>query len=202
MTWADARKHTCTQMKQEEARNKHKEQHGQPVDKSPGSETGTPSKRVRYSSQLQGDAQQSQQQQHQRGSNASVEKRIASLFGEDEESDGEHGSSDDGDGEGATGQGVAAAQGPNRALAAMLKPKRTPAHVAAAAAGNKRHKRGGAVAGPGLPRGGAAGRGRGGDGGRKQPAFNPYDIPDEHLIKGGKRSTVMPRSGNRTVTYK
>lgn len=33
-------------------------------------------------------------------------------------------------------------------------------------------------------------------------AFNPFDIPEEHLIKGGKRSSVAPRSGNRSYSFK
>jgi len=45
-------------------------------------------------------------------------------------------------------------------------------------------------------------QGGAGSRGGKRPAFNPYHIPDENLIKAGKRSTVMPRSGNRTMTYK
>ncbi|KAF5834119.1 hypothetical protein DUNSADRAFT_9315 [Dunaliella salina] len=57
---------------------------------------------------------------------------------------------------------------------------------------------------------GDRGRGRGrqqqqrsaGGRGGKRPAFNPYHIPDENLMKAGKRSTVMPRSGNRTMTFK
>lgn len=50
---------------------------------------------------------------------------------------------------------------------------------------------------------GRGGRGRGGRSGGRQPtAFNPYDIPDEFLMKGGKRSAVMPRSGNRSSTFK
>lgn len=32
-------------------------------------------------------------------------------------------------------------------------------------------------------------------------AFNPYGITDEHWLKGGKRSAVMPRSGNRSKTF-
>ncbi|GIL97902.1 hypothetical protein Vretimale_3481 [Volvox reticuliferus] len=44
--------------------------------------------------------------------------------------------------------------------------------------------------------------GRGGGRGRQPTAFNPFDIPDEFLMKGGRRSTVMPRSGNRTSTFK
>ena len=65
-------------------------------------------------------------------------------------------------------------------------------------------------AGRGLGRGADRGRGRGargegaaaglgGDARKRKPAFNPYDIPDEGLLKGGKRSTVMPRSGNRSA---
>jgi hypothetical protein len=60
-------------------------------------------------------------------------------------------------------------------------------------------------------RGGRGGRGRdGGRGGRagrdggRRPAggFNPYDIPEEHLIKGGKRSGTQVRSGNKSFTFK
>ena len=32
-------------------------------------------------------------------------------------------------------------------------------------------------------------------------AFNPYGVADEHWLKGGKRSAVMPRSGNRSKTF-
>ena len=32
-------------------------------------------------------------------------------------------------------------------------------------------------------------------------AFNPYGVTDEHWLKGGKRSAVMPRSGNRSRTF-
>eukprot|EP00983_Pelagomonas_calceolata_P047145 1140505-Pelagomonas_calceolata.AAC.2 len=58
--------------------------------------------------------------------------------------------------------------------------------------------------GRGRGRGGGRQQQQGGAGSRggKRPAFNPYHIPDENLIKAGKRSTVMPRSGNRTMTYK
>ncbi len=61
------------------------------------------------------------------------------------------------------------------------------------------------------PRGDARGGQRGGQrggagssssGNKRKPAFNPYDIPDDNLIKGGKRSAVMPRSGNKTMTFK
>jgi len=31
--------------------------------------------------------------------------------------------------------------------------------------------------------------------------FNPYEIPDEGLLKGGKRSSAAPRSGNRSMTF-
>jgi hypothetical protein len=33
------------------------------------------------------------------------------------------------------------------------------------------------------------------------PAFNPYALPDVAAIKGGKRSGVAPRSGNRNMTF-
>ena len=32
-------------------------------------------------------------------------------------------------------------------------------------------------------------------------AFNPYRINNEDWLKGGKRSAVMPRSGNRSKTF-
>jgi hypothetical protein len=60
-------------------------------------------------------------------------------------------------------------------------------------------------------RGGRGGRGaRGGRGvdagrggrGERRPAFNPFDIRDEDLLKGGKKSAAMPRTGNRTHTFK
>jgi hypothetical protein len=55
-------------------------------------------------------------------------------------------------------------------------------------------------------RGGRGGRdgGRGARGGGRRPVagFNPYDIPDEHLIKGGKRSGTQVRSGNKSFTFK
>lgn len=62
-------------------------------------------------------------------------------------------------------------------------------------------------------RGGGGRRGRGGrdkrdgggrDGGEKgtkRKGFNPWDSIQEEAIKGGKRSAVMPRSGNRTMTF-
>lgn len=31
--------------------------------------------------------------------------------------------------------------------------------------------------------------------------FNPYQIPDAGMIKGGKRSAVAPRSGNKNMTF-
>lgn len=31
--------------------------------------------------------------------------------------------------------------------------------------------------------------------------FNPYQIPDAGRIKGGKRSAVAPRSGNKNMTF-
>lgn len=31
--------------------------------------------------------------------------------------------------------------------------------------------------------------------------FDPYDISDEGLMKGGKKSAIMPRSGNRSITF-
>lgn len=43
----------------------------------------------------------------------------------------------------------------------------------------------------------------GGDDSRKRrPVFNPYDIPDEGLLKAGKRSTTGNRSGNRSMTFR
>jgi hypothetical protein len=33
-------------------------------------------------------------------------------------------------------------------------------------------------------------------------AANPYAIPSEHMIRGGKRSAVAPRSGNRNLSFK
>lgn len=57
--------------------------------------------------------------------------------------------------------------------------------------------------GRGRGRGRVARPGRGSQaGGTRKPVFNPYDIPQEQLIKGGKRSAVMPRSGNKTITFK
>lgn len=63
----------------------------------------------------------------------------------------------------------------------------------------------------GMPRGrGSVGRGfgRGGRGrgderekGAKRKGFNPWDSIQEETIKGGKRSAVMPRSGNRSMTF-
>ena len=35
----------------------------------------------------------------------------------------------------------------------------------------------------------------------EKPVYNPYAIPDAGRIKGGKRSTVAPRSGNRNMTF-
>ncbi|CAL8468190.1 g7729 [Coccomyxa elongata] len=63
----------------------------------------------------------------------------------------------------------------------------------------------------GMPRGrgsvgrgfGRGGRGRGDDRekGAKRKGFNPWDSIQEEAIKGGKRSAVMPRSGNRSMTF-
>lgn len=32
-------------------------------------------------------------------------------------------------------------------------------------------------------------------------AFNPYGVKDDDMIKGGKRSSVNPRSGNRSQSF-
>ncbi|KAK9816813.1 hypothetical protein WJX72_005334 [[Myrmecia] bisecta] len=61
--------------------------------------------------------------------------------------------------------------------------------------------------GRGRDRGRSGGRGAGGGGGCKQAGkqkrvFNPYQMDDAETIKGGKRSSVMPRSGNRSMTFK
>ncbi|BDA42121.1 probable exosome component 10 at N-terminal half [Coccomyxa sp. Obi] len=62
----------------------------------------------------------------------------------------------------------------------------------------------------GMPRGpkgarsvGRGGRGRGGEKekGAQRKGFNPWDSIQEEAIKGGKRSAVMPRSGNRSMTF-
>lgn len=77
---------------------------------------------------------------------------------------------------------------------------------------NARDTNGGVTAGRGQRgrrggRGGRSDRGRGG-GGRDsraaggRSAHSPYALPDEHLIKAGKRSSTMPRSGNRSATFK
>jgi len=34
------------------------------------------------------------------------------------------------------------------------------------------------------------------------PGLNPYDIRDEDLMKGGKRSRAFPNSGNRSSTWR
>jgi hypothetical protein len=31
---------------------------------------------------------------------------------------------------------------------------------------------------------------------------NPFAIPDSNLMKGGKRSSVVPRGGNRSASFK
>ncbi len=69
--------------------------------------------------------------------------------------------------------------------------------------------RGNGGRGGGMARGtrgrGSAGRGRGRGGeqerGAKRKGFNPWDSIQEEAIKGGKRSAVMPRSGNRSMTF-
>jgi hypothetical protein len=33
-------------------------------------------------------------------------------------------------------------------------------------------------------------------------AANPYALPSENMIRGGKRSAVAPRSGNRSLSFK
>ena len=59
-------------------------------------------------------------------------------------------------------------------------------------------------AGRGRGRGGAGQRGRH-SGGRGQPAapspYSLYQLDESKMLKGGKRSAVMPRSGNRTLTF-
>ena len=51
-------------------------------------------------------------------------------------------------------------------------------------------------------RGGRAGNDREGrDKGNKRKGFSPWDSIQEEAVKGGKRSAVMPRSGNRTMTF-
>ncbi|GAB4823405.1 hypothetical protein N2152v2_010451 [Parachlorella kessleri] len=83
--------------------------------------------------------------------------------------------------------------------------------------GNGRGRGRGGDRGRGRGRGGDRGRGgRGGDRGRggrgrgrddekpRMPAgkFNPYGELDLSAVKGGKRSGTMPRSGNRSFSYK
>lgn len=36
---------------------------------------------------------------------------------------------------------------------------------------------------------------------RQRAVFNPYDLPDDVMLKGGKRSAVAPRSGNRSLSW-
>lgn len=62
--------------------------------------------------------------------------------------------------------------------------------------------------GRGTRGGGRGGRDRrsgagrdGGERGTKRKGFNPWDAIQEEAVKGGKRSAVMPRSGNRTMTF-
>lgn len=66
--------------------------------------------------------------------------------------------------------------------------------------------RGGRDGGGGGGRGGRGGRGRGG---KEDPLahfpagkFNPTANPEFDAVKGGKRSSVHARSGNRTMSYK
>ena len=56
------------------------------------------------------------------------------------------------------------------------------------------------------------GRGGRGRGGPKPPAaagqpapqkgFSPYNLDESKFMRGGKRSSVMPRSGNRNLTFR
>jgi hypothetical protein len=57
-------------------------------------------------------------------------------------------------------------------------------------------RNGGEDSGLGLGLGGV-----GAAAGKRKAVFNPYEIPDEGLLKGGKRSSVAPRSGNRSMTF-
>ncbi len=55
---------------------------------------------------------------------------------------------------------------------------------------------------------GRGARGKGGKGGkqagrgRAKVVWSPYDVPEGNLMRGGKRSTLTPSSGNRTQTFK
>lgn len=113
-------------------------------------------------------------------------KKQQSLFGSSEEED-ESGSESDSQG------------APPEEVGIQL-PKKRKTEQGGGRGGRGQGRRGGAN------RGGRGGRGSGGGGGaggdKHKPAFNPYDIPDENLIKAGKRSAVMPRSGNRTMTFR
>ncbi len=118
----------------------------------------------------------------------------------DEEGGGDDASDSDGEAGPPDGEHVAKPQ----ARGAGAGGKRPGAPQAGGRGGGKRgrgedHLRGARRGGRG------AGAGRGGApaaaAGQRKPAFNPYDIPDDVLIKPGKRTTAMPRSGNRSMTF-
>lgn len=72
--------------------------------------------------------------------------------------------------------------------------------------GDRGRGRGGARGGFGSDRGdqrslGGATDVRGGGGDKKRKGFNMWAVAEADVIRGGKRSAVMPRSGNRNMTF-